>query len=349
MQICPNCHQVFDGSKCVDCIARKARIDKALGLCFPLAFIGVFWLQIDSSLYPPLGPNSLMVSLIPVVSLSVGLGLAILYSGIGKRIVRYSRLVIPLIISIAIACLISGGYFFLNGILDGKPALEVQSHVISKYISIGRGGGPDVLVNLSWNQQTVEEKFRVDRRTYSEAEPGDSVRLLVHPGAFSTPWYGSVDFGHNATDYAAVPHPAPSSGAWLQDSIIWRDAPRDINPQLQSGEVTVLYFGKDQRFALIYGIVGRVRNDYMTISHGDPRGVFLGKWQVNGEEIDLEYRLMDRTIRVTGETLPGPIEKATIKTFDGTLAFRGKTFRRATGLDQSVAEVLAGLDVRQGP
>jgi hypothetical protein len=200
MQICPDCREVSEGSQCLDCIARKTEIDKALRLCFPLAFVGVFWLQIDSSLYPLLGPNSLMVSMIPVVSLLVGFGLALLYLGIGKRIMRYATLIVLLIVSITATCLMTGGYFFLNGILDGKPALEVQSHVISKYISIGRSGGPNVLVNLTWNQQTVEEKFRVDRKTYSEAEPGDSVRIIVHPGAFSTPWYSSVDFGHNAID-----------------------------------------------------------------------------------------------------------------------------------------------------
>lgn len=200
MRVCPDCRQTFDGSQCSDCIARKAKVDKVLGLCFPLAFIGICWLQIDSSLYPVLGPNSLMVSMIPVVSLSVGFGFALLYVGIGKRIMRYSALVVLLIVSITGACPMTGGYFFLNGMLDGKAALEVPSHVISKYESIGRSGGPNVLVNLSWNRQAVKETFRVDRKTYLELEPGDLVRLIVHLGAFSTPWFSSVDFGHKAID-----------------------------------------------------------------------------------------------------------------------------------------------------
>lgn len=146
---------------------------------------------------------------------------------------------------------------------------------------------------------------------------------------------------------AAAPRTMPSSGAWLQDGIRWRNAPKDINPRLQWGEASVLYFGEDHKFALISCIVIRVPNEYTTISHGDPRGVFLGTWEVDADRIDVRYRLVDRTIRVIGEKLPGPFEKATIKSSGGVLVFQGKTFRRATGLDQSVAEVLAGIDSRQ--
>jgi hypothetical protein len=38
----------------------------------------------------------------------------------------------------------------------------------------------------------VELTIDVSRETFSSAEPGDSVQLVVHPGAFSQPWYGDI-------------------------------------------------------------------------------------------------------------------------------------------------------------
>jgi hypothetical protein len=131
-------------------------------------------------------------------------------------------------------------------------------------------------------------------------------------------------------------------GAWLQNGIRWINAPRDINPRLQSGEAAVLFFEEDHKFALIYCAVGRVPKEYMNISHGDPRGVFIGKWDVHGDEIAIEYRLVDRTIQLKGEKLPGPIQSATIKASHDILNFNGKTFRRSRELDKSAAEVMSG-------
>jgi hypothetical protein len=80
----------------------------------------------------------------------------------------------------------------------------------------------------------------------------------------------------------------------------------------------------------------------MTISHGDPRGVFIGKWNVHGSEIDIEYRLVDRTIQIKGEKLPGPIQHATIKVSHNILNFNRNSFRRSRELDKSAAEVVSG-------
>jgi hypothetical protein len=146
-----------------------------------------------------------------------------------------------------------------------------------------------------------------------------------------------------------------SDGAWLQDGVKWVNAPRDINPHLQSGSAAVLYFGKDQTFALIYCTVGREPNKYITISHGDPQNVFLGKWEIKGENILIEYRLVSRTIlKIPKEELPGPIQHATMKVSNNILSFDRKTFRPTPGLnertfhrtpelDKSAAEVVNGL------
>jgi hypothetical protein len=145
-----------------------------------------------------------------------------------------------------------------------------------------------------------------------------------------------------------------SDGAWLQDGVKWVNAPRAINPHLQSGSATVLYFDKDQTFALIYCTVGREPKKYVTISHGDPQNVFLGKWEIKGENILVEYRLVSRTIHIIPkEELPGPIQHATMTISHGNLTFDGKTFRPTPGLnestfrrtpelDKSAAEVVSG-------
>jgi len=118
------------------------------------------------------------------------------------RITRYAGPVRLMIAVVTATCFIPATYYFLNGILDGNPAVEVSSHVISKQISQGKYGGPDLVVNLRWNRETIEEVFRVGRETYSTVKPGDSVWVVVHPGAFSTAWYGKglLSTGHDAIE-----------------------------------------------------------------------------------------------------------------------------------------------------
>jgi hypothetical protein len=199
-QTCPVCGACFDGDQCWTCVSRRADISETFSLCAPVAVGGITLLNIlATDVYPPLGPNSPMVYVIPAVSFVVAIGLAIV---LGERITRYATLVRLLIVFVAATCFVPAGYFFLNGILDGNPAIEVPSRVISKQISQGRYGGPNLFVSLSWNQQTIEETFSVSGKTYSEVEPGDLVRIIVHPGAFSTPWYGEgiQSTGNNAID-----------------------------------------------------------------------------------------------------------------------------------------------------
>lgn len=131
------------------------------------------------------------------------------------------------------------------------------------------------------------------------------------------------------------------SGAWLQDGVKWNNAPRDINPGLQAGGAAVIYFRRDHNFALIDCIVVRAPKEYMSISHGDPRGVYLGKWEVQGSDIAIEYRLVERTVQLTGEKLPGPVLQGTIHVSHNALSFERKTFRRSPNLDESAAEAFS--------
>lgn len=133
-------------------------------------------------------------------------------------------------------------------------------------------------------------------------------------------------------------------GAWLQDGVRWINAPRTINPHLQSGSAAVLYFGKDNTFELIYCTVIREPKKYITISHGDPLNVFLGKWEVKGGNISLEYRLVFRTIRIIPEELPGLIQHEMMKVLNNTLSFDRKTFHQTPGLNEITFRRTAGLD-----
>ena len=132
-------------------------------------------------------------------------------------------------------------------------------------------------------------------------------------------------------------------GAWLLNSVKWTNAPADINPHLQSGAAAILYFKQDHTFALIYCVVNRVPKEYEVISHGEPQNIYLGKWAAAGDNIAVEYRLVDRTVKIKGEALPGPIQHATIKASRGILHLEKSGFHRAAGLDKDAAEVVGGL------
>ena len=85
-------------------------------------------------------------------------------------------------------------FYFLNGVLDRSPAVEVHTLVSNSYI---KNNGEDglsyiLVVNVLWNERQIEEHLGVSRDTYSFAENGDSLRLAVYPGAFNEPWYGQA-------------------------------------------------------------------------------------------------------------------------------------------------------------
>jgi hypothetical protein len=131
-------------------------------------------------------------------------------------------------------------------------------------------------------------------------------------------------------------------GAWMEDGTRWIKAPPDVNSHLETSEAEILYFGQDHTFVIIHCFVNRVPNQYETISHGDGQVVYRGRWNATGDNIDVEYRLVSRTAQIKGETLPGPIQRATIKTPHKILTFERKNFHRTPGLDKSAVEVLNG-------
>jgi hypothetical protein len=191
--ICSECGHPFEDDQCFwVCVARDQAIEQTFYIAFPVALFGIFigsLIALDS--YPPLFSNSGAIYLVPAIPLVPAAILAFFFL---DRRTRYPKLSIFLIILVAVTFLVPPAYYFLNGILDGNPAKQIPSIVIRKGISSGKGGGPYLVLDLPWNYEKISVGVRVSSRTLSDAEQGDSVRLVVHPGAFSLPWYGEVLF-----------------------------------------------------------------------------------------------------------------------------------------------------------
>jgi hypothetical protein len=131
-----------------------------------------------------------------------------------------------------------------------------------------------------------------------------------------------------------APSESALEGAWLDTASKWINAPNGVAPKEQFSQTAVLYFGKDHKFAFIYCTVIRVPKKYTNISNGDPREVYRGEWSVNDDKVSLTYHLVERTVPIQGQTLPGPIQHATIRVpQDATLSFDRKQFRREVALD----------------
>jgi hypothetical protein len=125
-------------------------------------------------------------------------------------------------------------------------------------------------------------------------------------------------------------------GAWLEADSKWINGPKGIAPHEQTSQTAVLYFGRDHKFALIYCTVIRIPKKYMNVSNGDARGVYRGEWSIDDDTVSLTYQLVEQTVVIQGQRLPGPIQHASIKISTGpTLSLKRKQFRREVALDDS--------------
>jgi hypothetical protein len=135
-----------------------------------------------------------------------------------------------------------------------------------------------------------------------------------------------------------APNEGALEGAWLKADSKWINAPKDVALHEQTSQTAVLYFGRDHKFALIYCTVIRAPKEHMNISNGDPRGVYRGEWSIDGGTVSLTYQLVEQTIVLKGQKLPGPIQQANIKiSADPVLNFDRKQFRREPALDASAS------------
>jgi hypothetical protein len=141
------------------------------------------------ALYPPLG-GSLPATLLSLVIMFVP-SVILLVLVIYDRVERHARAVRIMFVLVAAVTVLFAGFYFLNGALDARPPVEIQAVVFRKGIYRGRYGGRRwVEVSFAGNQNRISDGIVVSLEMYRRMEPGDSVRLAIHPGAFSTPWYG---------------------------------------------------------------------------------------------------------------------------------------------------------------
>jgi hypothetical protein len=126
----------------------------------------------------------------------------------------------------------------------------------------------------------------------------------------------------------------------------------EATPELESkeryAEARILYFSPDQRFILLAATVFQGPTSEV-ISGGDGRVVYLGTWKLTGNSLHVEYRLVSRTVREEGETLPGPVHSEDVRVRGRTLLFQKDRFRRDEKLDDELKAILQGESARQGP
>lgn len=133
--------------------------------------------------------------------------------------------------------------------------------------------------------------------------------------------------------------PVPQ-GAWLQDGVKWSEAPKEINPKLSSGRAAIAYFGADHIFLLVYATVNRVPGEYEVICNGCGQVVYLGSWDIVEKTIRVKYRVVNRTVQIPGEQLPGLMKEGSAKIEGDAIVFLGQTFHRSTALDASAREFI---------
>jgi hypothetical protein len=190
--ICPECGQAFDGNQCPVCVARNKAFIKTLHRPFQVALLGLIGTVFAFFTYHPLGSPSWVVS---VVAALVGVPLVTAVA-LDKfhRLTRYATLVRTMMVFAAATLVLLASYFYLNGSLDGNPSVEAEGIVSQKFLKSGKYGPSYYLtVTISWNGERFEDDdLSVGHATYSVSEAGDSVRVIVHPGEFSLPWYSAV-------------------------------------------------------------------------------------------------------------------------------------------------------------
>jgi hypothetical protein len=185
--ICTECGHPFDDDQCCyECVARDEAIAVTFRIALPAALFG-FWFgsAFADDMYRPL-VDHLSVLLVPGISLVLALALAFLLQ---DQLTRYWILSIFLIIFVAATFLYAGAYDFLNGFLDRNPATEITTQVLGKGVNPLRRNGQFIVLTLPLNGERVNVEIIVNTRVFNAVKPGDSVHLLLHPGAFSLPWH----------------------------------------------------------------------------------------------------------------------------------------------------------------
>jgi hypothetical protein len=155
-----------------------------------MAVAGIFLTNSALGPYPPLGRDTLVLSHdLDFIALASAIAVLLFLLG---RLARHISFVRAMFVLASATTLLLAAFFFLNGALDKHRPVEADALLSTKYVTQGKFTGPFLVLSIAWNHRRIEETLRVSREIFSAVEPGDSVRVVVHPGAFSTPWYGGV-------------------------------------------------------------------------------------------------------------------------------------------------------------
>jgi hypothetical protein len=187
--LCLECGRVIVGDECQSpqCAARLSSVKKARDLYLFVGGAGLLGMVISAfRLYPTLEHKSVARLLVLLFLVATIVNLAL-----DDRYAKFTRIMYLVVTAVMV---VSATVYFLNGALDRHIPTEVKATVIGKVASRGQGGGDATALTVMWHQtqKQIVENFKVSRQTFATIEPGDSVYLIVHQGAFSMPWYGGL-------------------------------------------------------------------------------------------------------------------------------------------------------------
>lgn len=190
MDTCPVCGHRFEADRCPFCEATSREIDDTLLWCFRVSGASFLANLVVNQAWPWLQWAPLTTLLILALLFSpLIINFVLVYR---KQYVPRAALSKRISIGSAALAVLYTAFSFLNVALDQKAPQEVQATVVSKAPGFGKSGGPYLVLSLSWNQERIEQSIKVSQQVLSGAEPGGDVRLVIHPGAFSQPWYSDV-------------------------------------------------------------------------------------------------------------------------------------------------------------
>jgi hypothetical protein len=98
------------------------------------------------------------------------------------------------VVALTLALLMSYGYGAAalgNAVLDRTQGSTYPTTVYGKHITSGRNRTPMMQLG-PWGPRTMQEETSVPWEVYRSTTVGDKVCVLLHPGAFSVPWYRVV-------------------------------------------------------------------------------------------------------------------------------------------------------------
>jgi len=181
------------------CLIRNEDISETGRLSVWVAGFGLMATVFALGVYPPIELMSpAFYIFLGFLLLPVAILLVLWFCDILTRYFVLSRL---LIVFAGAALVLSATFYFLNGVLDRKPPLTLQAVVLHKEVSSNADGTSYYLeCTVPWGHKTIEQDLEVSATTFTTTEPGDSVRVAIHSGAFLTAWYGKglLSNGHDA-------------------------------------------------------------------------------------------------------------------------------------------------------